>query len=149
MTHALLATFLISPQAAWACGGKSADASDQADCDEQKAEADPGSCAKRAELVGPGNCSWTTAMMAERVLDEGAPYTYIGRLAPSRNKLASRVAAPYTVGPESAIHVVANEIVDLLVRQRAIDARLELRGKLLEVDGIKYLVVTDFTPASS
>ena len=147
MTHALLATILTSPGAAWACGGK-AEAGEQADCDSDKA-IDPGSCAKRAELVGAGNCSWTTAMMASRVLDEGSPYTYIGRLAPSRNKLTSRVAAPYTVGPEEAIHVVANEVIDLLDRQGSVRNRLELRGKLLEVDGIKYLVVTDFSPSSS
>lgn len=147
MTHALLATILTYQGTAWACG--KSEAGELANCDHSNKAVDPGSCAKRAELVGAGNCSWTTAMMASRVLDEGSPYTYIGHLVPSRNKLSSRVAAPYTVGPEEGIHVVANEVIDLLDRQGSVRNRLELRGKLLEVDGTKYLVVTDFSPSSS
>lgn len=145
MIHGLLAT-LMTATGSWACSGHD----DPADCaDEELAELDPSESAKRVELIGPGNCSWTTAMMAERVLDEGAPYTYVGRLVEGHNKLTSRVATPYTVGPNGEIHVVANEVLDLIDRQGSMQARLELRGKVLEVDGIQYLVVTAFSKGAS
>jgi len=139
MISALLAT-MFGPGLAWAC-------EDGTSCDAHTAN--PGSCAKVAELVGPGNCSWTTAMLADRVLDEGAPYAFVGRMSASTNKLASRVAAPFTIGPTNEIHVVANEVVDLMHRQGATEGRVELRGSVLEVDGIKYLVVAEFSAPQS
>ncbi|HHO52848.1 MAG TPA: hypothetical protein ENK18_18720 [Deltaproteobacteria bacterium] len=145
MIHGLLAT-LMTATGSWACGGPD----DPACTDGDRPEAlDPSESAKRAELIGLSNCSWTTAMMAERVLDEGVPYTYVGHLIESHNELASRVAAPYTVGPNGRIHVVANEVLDLLDRQGSLQARLELQGKVLEVDGVRYLVVTTFSKGAS
>ncbi len=145
MIHGLLAT-LMTTAGSWACGGH-----DEASAcpEEAVADLDPSECAKRVELIGPGNCSWTTAMMADRVLDEGAPYTYVGRLVESRNKLNSRVAAPYTVGPDAEIHVIANEILDAFDREISMQERLELRGKVLAADGIRYLVVTSFAKGAS
>lgn len=105
---------------------------------------DPAHCSRR--MVGPESCAWTTSMMAQRVLEEGAPWTYVGRLAPTDTPLPSKVAAPFTVGPQQRIHVVANEVLELLDRT---SPRVELTGRLLEVDGIRYFVATALTPASS
>jgi len=109
------------------------------------AKVDPAQGARHAKLMGAGNCSWSTSMMASRALSEGVPYTYVGHLEASDNELPSRVATPYTVGPDQAIHVVANEVLGLMERREVVDARLDLRGRLIEVDGVRYLVITHFT----
>ena len=128
---------------ALACGGTSGDD----DCPIPPARsadggADPAKCARQAELVGTGNCAWTTGLMAQRVLTEGVPWTFVGKLVPSTNDLPSKVAAPFTVGPDATIHVIANEVLDVLQRAGSTVNRLEISGKLLEVDGIKSLVIT-------
>lgn len=105
---------------------------------------DPTRSARGAALIGATNCSWTTGVMAQRVLTEGVPWTFVGRLAPTQNQLRSRVAAPYTVGPrgENAIYVIANEVLEGLEQRGATRQRVELHGRVLEVDGIRYFVVT-------
>lgn len=144
MIHGLLATMLSIP------ASHAGDPSDCAEHVKSVADADPGRCAKRASYMGFGNCSWSTTKMAERVLHEGAPYTYVGTLVPSKNQLETNVAAPFRVGPEADIHVVANEVLDLLEPNAAIATmRLELQGRVLTVDGVQYFVVTHIvTPAT-
>ena len=110
--------------------------------------ADPSLCSRRPELMGRENCAWTTSMMAQRILEEGTPWSYVGRLSPSDRVLASKVAAPYTVGPDKAIYVLANEVLDAIVR-RGVENRVQITGRLLEVDGIRYFVATDLTEARS
>ncbi len=175
MMHGLIATMLAIPSG-WACGDKNASSS-SASCPEETkppAPADrahPGRRARSTQLMGAGNCSWSTSLMAQRVLSEGQPYTYVGTLQESDNELSSRVAAPYTVGPDSSIHVIANEVLDTLREEFtelrsasphcapgrqadsgcdfATSTRLELRGKVLTVDTIQYLVVTEINRGSS
>jgi hypothetical protein len=108
---------------------------------------DPARSARRPELVGPESCSWTTSVMAQRVLEQGTPWTYVGKLSASLEALPSRVASPFTVGPDQRIHVVANQILEQLPREAT--ARVELTGRVLEVDGITYFVATALTPAAS
>ena len=109
------------------------------------ADADPAHCAKKAELVG-ANCSWSTGTMAQRVLEEGTPWTYTGGLAKAENVLDSRVAAPFTVGPDRDIYVVANAVLDQVSET---EQRMTLEGRKLEVDGVTYFVATNFlAPAS-
>lgn len=148
----LLLASLFVPSAALACGGNkspvAAAAAAETDQVAAKAGVDPSHCAKQAELVG-SNCSYTTGMMAQRVLDEGSAYSFTGSLVAATNELDSRVAAPYTVGPEGAIHVVANEVIERLVNAQAHGKRVSLAGKLLDVDGVSYFVATDFTEANS
>jgi len=110
--------------------------------------ADPTHCAKRVELTG-ANCSFSTGLMAQRVLDEGKPYTFTGVLSPSRRELPSRVAAPYLVGPSQDVHVVANEVVEALVATVGESGRVTLLGRVLEVDGIRYFVATRFEDTNS
>jgi len=110
------------------------------------AAVNPAQGARHAKLLGTGNCSWSTSMMAARALSDGVPYTYVGHLESSDNELPSRVATPYTVGPGAAIHVVANQVLGLMERQQVVADRLDLRGRLIEVDRVSYLVITDFVP---
>lgn len=157
MVRILVAASLLgAPTLALACGGAktllAAATSEAAASGEVAAIAavsvDPTHCAKNAELVG-SNCSYSTGMMAQRVLEEGKPYTFTGKLAPSSNELRSRVAAPYVIGPESEVNVVANEVVESLVASGAGAIRITVTGRLLEVDGIQYFVATEYEQANS
>lgn len=152
MTRVLLVAALMVPTAAFACGGsktKVADA-ETANAEQEVAAAavDPTHCAKKAELVG-SNCSYTTGMMAQRVLEEGKSWSYTGSLSAATNDLESNVAAPYTVGPEGAINIIANEVVERLIEAKGDTKRVALTGKLLDVDGTTYFVATDIQEANS
>ncbi len=103
-------------------------------------------CARAGQLIG-SNCSYTTGMMARRVLEEGQEWAYVGELAASPNNLPSMVAAPYTVS--DGFHVIANELVEMMNQEGHAQARLSLVGKLLEVDGVRYVVLTSFRVINS
>jgi hypothetical protein len=128
-----------TPGIAAACdGNKEQMASNTAaDTTAAPAAADPAHCAKNADLVG-SNCSFSTGMMAQRVLDEGAAYTFTGTLGAAATQLASHVAAPWSIGPEGGVRVIANEVVE----QLAASGRVSLEGRILEVDGVRYFVAT-------
>lgn len=103
-------------------------------------------CARTGALIG-SNCSYTTGMMARRVVEEGQDWTYVGELTSSSNNLGSMVAAPYTVA--DGFHVIANELVEVMSQEGHAQARLSLVGKLLEVDGVRYVVLTSFRVINS
>jgi hypothetical protein len=133
---AALGVGLTMPVAALACGG---------DCPMDKATAaavNPSACAKHAELIG-GNCSYTTGMMAQRVLEDGQTFTFTGHMSETENHLDSHVAAPYRIGP-TQYNVLANEVLEQLKTTGAEKGRVSLEGKLLEVDGNTYLVLTHY-----
>lgn len=140
---AILVLGLLVPGVSFACGGKgtttASAASPSADSATVNAAIDPAHCAKSADLVG-NNCSFSTGMMAQRVLEEGTAWSFTGTLTPASNELASHVAAPYSVGPKNEVQVVANEVVETLAAQAGPGARVVLEGRILEVDGIKYFV---------
>ncbi len=133
------------PQVALACPGKNCE--DCAHADEAEAASDPAACAKKAELVG-GSCSYSTGMMAQRVLSEGRPWTFTGTLVESGGRLDSHVAAPFVVGPEK-VNVIANEVLESLTSSGAHGGRVGLEGRVLEVEGVKYFVVTRYRPENS
>ena len=153
MTRVLLVAALMVPTAAFACGGSKTKVADAQTANAETTEVaaaavDPTHCAKKAELVG-SNCSYTTGMMAQRVLEEGKSWNFTGSLTAATNDLESNVAAPYTVGPEGKINVIANEVVENLVNDKGDAARIALTGKLLEVDGTTYFVATEIAEANS
>ncbi len=154
MTRTLVFGALLSPGVALACGGeKSKPPESTASCDKAAAMAtagaDPVHSARTPDLVGH-NCSYTTGMMAQRVVDEGAPYSYVGRLASTDNSLESQVAAPFTFGPsDDRVHVLANEVLGLLQQHGTTQRRIHLEGRILEVDDITYFVATTYKPAAS
>lgn len=152
MSRVLLAAALLVPSsAAFACGGKT-DVADKTEANAEQlaaqAELDPSHCSKKTDLVG-SNCSYATGMMAQRVLEEGDSWSYTGTLASTTNQLDTNVAAPYTVGPDGKINVIANEIVEALIEDGGDTKRVSLTGKLLEVDGVTYFVATQFQAANT
>jgi hypothetical protein len=81
-------------------------------------------------------------MMARRVIEEGQDWAYVGALAASPNNLPTSVAAPFTV-PDGG-HVIANELVEVMSQDGHASAHMSLVGKLLEVDGVRYVVLTSY-----
>jgi hypothetical protein len=135
MFGTLLSLALAVPSVALACpGAETAMAS-------TSAANDPTHCAKNAALVGT-NCAWSTGAMAQRVQAEGKEATVTARLASQTKKLDSQVAAPYLAGE---YYVIANTVIE----QADVSAPLALTGKVLEVDGVKYFLVTSFQKANS
>jgi hypothetical protein len=102
-------------------------------------------CARSAELVG-ANCSYTTGMVARRVVEEGDDWAWRGELTVASNTLASQVAAPFTA---DGFRVVANELVELIVDGGHGGARMSLTGKALEIEGVRYVVLTSFEVLNS
>ncbi len=138
----------LAPSLAFACGGTKTAAADATEAHTAHADIDPTHCAKKDGLVG-ANCSYSTGMMAQRVLEEGQPYTFTGSLAQAKNDLDSKVAAPFAIGPDAAINVVANAVLEDLIEHEQAKTRLEMTGRLLEVDGVQYFVATAFEAINS
>ena len=98
-------------------------------------------CARSKELVG-ANCSFTTGMTARRVLEEGAPWSWVGVLTPTDNAQPTRIAAPYRM--DDGVLVVATELLEGLVQEGIVGLNLRLEGRSLELDGVRYVVLTSF-----
>jgi hypothetical protein len=151
MVPHLLSMLSVITQPGYACPGKGVGGHGDDACpgDAIRADADPAASARRADLVGSEACAWTTGAMAARVLDEGTPWTVVGRLAATANALPSKVAAPYTLGPDAQVHVIANTVLEKLQATGLVGNRLEFTGRLLEVDGTTYFVATEVSAARS
>lgn len=129
MRAALFLALVVSAPA-FACPGaaKSADAA--------------ANCSQKSEYVGDA-CGVATGSMAQRVLLDGAEYVWSGVLAPARKKVIDEVAVPFLAG--EGVAVVANGVLD------GVDPKLNLalKGKMLVVDGVKFLVLTEAVPRTS
>jgi hypothetical protein len=140
MLRSLFALALTVPSAAFACPGAEMTA-DAGHSTTATAAVDPTHCAKNAALVG-SSCAWSTGMMAQRVQAEGKDLSLTAKLAPQGQALASSVAAPYQAG---GYYVIANEVIE----QADPSATLAMTGKVLEVDGIRYFLVTSFAKSNT
>lgn len=143
MRFPILAALALSSTTALACPGKTATAAASTD-ETSVASLDATACAKKASLVG-SSCSYSTGMMASRVLEQGKSFSFTGRLQAEEEKLESNVAAPFAIGADG-YRVIANEVLESVADT---EARLLWKGKVLEVDGITYFVVTDFEKAQA
>lgn len=141
MMTALLTAFLAAPSVALACPGKGDMAADTTE-EAAHAELDATKCAKKADYVGSA-CSYSTGMMAQRVAADGEPVAFTARLERNEKRLESQVAAPFTANGE--YYVIANEYLDQLDPSEA----NAFEGKALEVDGVKYFLVTGYAPSHS
>jgi hypothetical protein len=142
MFRTLTVLLFAAPVTALACpGSETASTAPPATHASTNAAVDPTHCAKSAALVG-SNCAWSTGQMAQRVQAEGKDAKLTAKLAPQDQALDSRVAAPFKAGD---MFVIANEVIE----QADASATLALTGKVLEVDGIKYLLVTSVQKAST
>ncbi len=102
-----------------------------------------------APMIG-SNCSYSTGLMARRVLGEGRDWTFVGQLDPTANDLASHVATPYrTRSAGQAAFLVATELLERLLAEDRTEATLALSGRTLEVDGVTYVVLTSYRVINS
>lgn len=138
---ALLAALFLAPTAALACPGSEATAANKDESQLASVAVDPTHCAKNAALVG-SNCAWSTGAMAQRVATEGKDTTITAKLTPQTKALASQVAVPFQVG---GFDVIANQVIE----QADTNGPLAMTGKVLEVDGVKYFLVTAFAKANT
>lgn len=139
MLRTICAFALLGPAVAFACpGSETADTSAKP----MMANADPTHCAKDSSLVG-GCCSYSTNLMAQRIHADGADTTLASaRLERTEEALASKVAAPWKAGDYRVIANAVMEGVDT-------SGSLSLTGKVLEVDGVKYFLVTNAAKSST
>jgi hypothetical protein len=56
---------------------------------------------------------------------------------------------PFTIGPQQDIHVIANEFVEELTVAGSDTSKLELSGKVLDVDGVRFFLVEQYKDLSS
>ena len=105
-------------------------------------------CATSTDLVG-ASCSYSTGLMARRVVEEGRAWTGGGPLIATEDKLDSSVAAPFVVWRDDGYRVIANELVQVLWDAGRLDGPLVLTGKWLEVDGVRYVVLTSYKVVKS
>lgn len=126
---------------AFACPGEQMASASEEKPALASAAVDPTHCAKSAALVG-SNCKWSTGAMAQRVQAEGKDTTVTAKLAKQDKSLSSQVAAPFLVGD---MYVIANQIIE----QADASATLAMSGKVLEVDGVKYFLVSSFQKANT
>jgi len=106
-------------------------------------EASATRCATSIRLVG-ASCSSSTSLMARRGVGGGAPWTGKGSLSFPTDLLESGVSAPVGFQPEPSVRVVANELVQVLMDSGHACERLSLTGRWLDVDGVRYVVITSF-----
>ena len=104
--------------------------------------------AKSVSLMGAG-CSYTTGMMAQRVLAEGKAYSYTGTLTSQKKSTVSGVAVPFSIGDKHDIHVIANEYVEELTTGGSDTNKLELSGKVLDVEGTRFFLLERYKDLSS
>jgi hypothetical protein len=137
----IVALMLAAPSTALACPGSEMASNAPKTELASTAAVDPTHCAKSAALVG-SNCKWSTGQMAQRVQAEGKAIQVTTRLAKQEEALASQVAAPFKAGE---MYVIANQVIE----QADPSATLALDGMVLEVDGVKYLLVTSFQKSNT
>lgn len=126
------------PHTALACGGSNAAAS-------AKSAAD---CAKSSEMMG-ANCSYATGKMAQRVLAEGDTWQFTGSMKPVDTVLANRVSAPFVVGPEGEMHIIANQVVEEMVNREITTGRVSITGRTLTISGTTYILITEYAQPKS
>ena len=98
--------------------------------------------AQSSKLLG-ANCPYSTGIMAQRVLEEGGNWSYQGPVSPFSGNLDSMVSCPYTTS-DTEIHIIATEFLEAIQKNGFLEQLLHLEGKSLEVDGVRYVVITSF-----
>ncbi|MCB9682467.1 MAG: hypothetical protein H6733_13465 [Alphaproteobacteria bacterium] len=130
-------------------GPASADAVDTRTCDHEHpaVEDDAAMVSQEPQHLGT-NCSYVTGLMLRRVLDRGEPVTLVASLRAAED-LDTEVAAPYVVGPED-YRVLANAVLDKVVAGLSSpDSSLEITGRTLTRQGVRYLAIERAFPATS
>lgn len=96
--------------------------------------------ATSASLMGTA-CSYTTGIMAERVQAEGESFRYHGSMTRRNDTPQKGVAVPFSIDDPTLTFVIANEFVEQIVVNGHEKEKLELKGKVLEVQGTRFFLL--------
>lgn len=99
--------------------------------------------ASSAKLLGAA-CSYTTGLMARRVLEQGAEWNADSNLLPAASDGDARIAAPYTIAEDASVHLIATELLEALTNDASAGTTVKLGGRMMEVDGVRYVVLTSY-----
>lgn len=90
--------------------------------------------------------TWRTGVLARRAWQEGAPYAFVGVLQRGGADAPPDVACPLTAGGPEGACVLATALVERLMAEVPLDRELSVEGRIIEVDGIRYVVLTAVRP---
>jgi hypothetical protein len=114
--------------------------------------AQPERIARSEALLGTAD-SFRTATTARRVLAEGAELSSAGRLVanptPSGTSEGGALACPYQLASMPGSCLLATELVEHLALKGPVHGDLQLEGRILEIDGIRYVVLTAYQPGKA
>lgn len=99
--------------------------------------------ASSARLVNGGS-SYSTGLLARRVMEQGTDWASSGSLTNAEIDPDATVAIPYTLADDSNVHILATELVESLTNANDVGQPLAMSGRLMEVDGVRYVVLTSY-----
>ncbi len=112
--------------------------------DGARVEAVDASLPPRAAQVLGTDYTWRTGVLARQAWQQGAPYAFVGVLQPTTPQAAGDIACPLRIGGQDGTCVLATELVEHLAAEGSPDIELSVEGRILEVDGIRYVVLTAY-----
>ncbi len=107
----------------------------------------PDRIARSEALLGAAD-SYRTGMTVRRVLADGTDYTYTGKLVAAPSPGGS-FSCPYQLAGQPETCVLATELVEHLSQKGPAQEDLKLEGRILEVDGIRCIVLTAYQPGKA
>ena len=129
--------------AAWACPAELVDPAAVAGGESVRLSPDQAvHSARPGKLVG-ASCLASTGLMARRVMEEGTTWRWQGTLTPMEGNLENSASCPYTA-EGGTFNLLATGLLEALVVCGYAGQPLELEGQLLEVEGVRYVVITAF-----
>lgn len=112
----------------------------------------PERIARSEALLGMAD-SFRTSTTARRVLAEGAELNTAGRLVgnptPTGTSAGGALACPYQLASMPGSCLLATELVEHLALKGPVQGDLQLEGRILEIDGIRYIVLTAYQPGKA
>jgi hypothetical protein len=107
----------------------------------------PDRIARSEALLGAAD-SYRTGMTVRRVLAEGTDYTYTGKLVASPSN-PGPLSCPYQLAGQPETCLLGTELLEHLDQKGPVREELKLEGRILEVDGIRCIVLTAYQPGKA
>jgi hypothetical protein len=105
-------------------------------------------CARSDGVIG-AHCSYATGIMARRIMEQGQDAQLTGTLVEISEDVPGGVSAPFRLEDDPKSRVLANELIEQMVRTNHIGQAVEVDAKELDVDGIHYYVLTAYEVPNS
>jgi len=109
---------------------------------------DAAHCARSDGVIG-AHCSYATGVMARRVLEQGEDTELVATLLEVDDDVPGGVSAPYRLAEDPKSRVIANELIEQMVRTNRIGHPIEVDARELDVDGVRYYVLTAYEVPNS